>query len=932
MSICETQSKFLCNGKNKTLLINLLTGALQLAGVTVVHAEADADRLIVVKAIEVARGGTHCVVVGNDTDLLVLLIGLADKTLPLHLLSPASGRTGPKVRHIQSLLIARQYKKDEPRNILVAHPISGTDTVSDIINSFQSSIGHEDDLGPENNLRIANVEQNAVKAEISPRSKAVALNKELRDFTIKMNVSHAVVNGFLKIFKPYHDFLPTDARTLLGTTRDNCPIEKMGEGEFMYLGLEKCISKFLAARLTVINFRSITISVSIDGDSPFKCTKNQLWPILVKIEELPRSKPILVAAWFGRGHPPVQSFLEKFVKETNVVVQKGIFVNLTTSFEVKLKNFICDAPATAMIKMTKYHSGFYGCGKCFVMGESVAGCRVFKETNEKLRTDKNFREKLQKDHHKGDTPLLALPIDMIFSFPLDYLHLILIGALKRYLEVLKDGYVVGDGKPQYEVVHGKVKKKKKQRKGKLTQNVITAINKAIEHLRKFCPSEFSRICRSFSDSGIWKATEFRQFLLYIGVVVLKGLISKEQYDLFLKLHVATRIFCSKSLCLKLGRVADDLMKSFVKESPKVCGKSFPTYCIHNLCHVYEDVKWQGQPLDSFSAFPFESFHGTLKNLLRGRAKPLPQLYKRMQEKENQPDLNEEIYFPPSLSYSHDDGPTCGLKGIQYHQLKMDSFKYSVKHAKDSYMVLRNGTVIKAHNFIKLGNKISVVGRFFTKSQDLYIKPVKSSLLGITVVSGLSPHILHWALDDVKAKAHVMPLNSRIGLGAGWGMDAQFAIVEFTKEKNQKESVPIEIVPMIWIHAKGKKTYWPSKPRITAKEMKALVEELTDPNSGDKEDWVAPPCKILRTSRTYDGACARLKRLRRQAVVSSSQSDREDDDEDDEDEEDEEEKKRYRKRRNTKQDSDNEDDSEGSGSNDELDSSLLSPGVFDDFDW
>ncbi|XP_052126770.1 uncharacterized protein LOC113216266 [Frankliniella occidentalis] len=162
-------------------------------------------------------------------------------------------------------------------------------------------------------------------------------------------------------------------------------------------------------------------------------------------------------------------------------------------------------------------------------------------------------------------------------------------------------------------------------------------------------------------------------------------------------------------------------------------------------------------------------------------------------------------------------------------------------------------------------------------------------------------------------------------------DAQFAIVEFTKEKNQKESVPIEIVPMIWIHAKGKKTYWPSKPRITAKEMKALVEELTDPNSGDKEDWVAPPCKILRTSRTYDGACARLKRLRRQAVVSSSQSDREDDDEDDEDEEDEEEKKRYRKRRNTKQDSDNEDDSEGSGSNDELDSSLLSPGVFDDFD-
>ncbi|KAK3922109.1 LOW QUALITY PROTEIN: Aspartate--tRNA(Asp/Asn) ligase, partial [Frankliniella fusca] len=623
--------------------------------------------------------------------------------------------------------------------------------LSRVIESFEN-----DDVSVDPHSIQVHVEEQDSPCPESPHAKGVALNNELKDFFIEMNVSHSVIKGILKIFKPYHPFLPMDPRTLLGTTRDNCPIEEMGGGEFMYLGVEERIVKFLTPRLTAINFSCLTISVSIDGDSPLKCTKDQLWPISIRIEELPRSKPILVAAWFGRGHPPVGPYLDKFVKELKVLLEQGISINPDKSFEVRLKNFICDAPATAMIKMTKYHSGFYGCGKCF--GEKVEGCLVFLDTDAQLRTDQNFRQQLQPEHHKEKSPLLNLPIDSIAAFPLDYLHLILIGALKRYIDVLKDGYVVADGQPRFEIVNGNMVKKKKKRKGKLSQNVVNAINKAIEKLRIFCPSEFSRMCRSFTDSAIWKATECRQFLLYIGVLVLKGLISKEQYNLFLKLHVATRIVCSKSLCLKFGRIAGDLMTSFVKDSPKVCGKSFPTYCVHNLCHIYDDVQRQEQPLDCFSAFPYESFHCTLKNLLRGRAKPLAQLYKRMQEKEDEA-VDEEV-VDSAVSYSHEGGPTCGLEGLQYQQLIRDSFKFSTRNVKDSYIVMKDGTVVKALNFIKKDKKISVVGKCFTRYQDLYSKPIKSSLLGISVVSGFSSHILHWSLEDIKAKAYVMPLNSR----------------------------------------------------------------------------------------------------------------------------------------------------------------------------
>ena len=53
------------------------------------------------------------------------------------------------------------------------------------------------------------------------------------------------------------------------------------------------------------------------------------------------------------------------------------------------------------------------------------------------------------------------------------------------------------------------------------------------------------------------------------------------------------------------------------------------YNIHNLIHISADVERFG-PLDSFSAFPFESFLGHLKNWFETRA--LPQIIRRVSEK------------------------------------------------------------------------------------------------------------------------------------------------------------------------------------------------------------------------------------------------------------------------------------------------------------
>ena len=68
---------FLSNTANKQLLIKLLGEKLQLSGCNIIHAPGDADLMIVQMAVQSAKSITT-VLVGDDTDLLVLLCHHAD--------------------------------------------------------------------------------------------------------------------------------------------------------------------------------------------------------------------------------------------------------------------------------------------------------------------------------------------------------------------------------------------------------------------------------------------------------------------------------------------------------------------------------------------------------------------------------------------------------------------------------------------------------------------------------------------------------------------------------------------------------------------------------------------------------------------------------------------------------------------------------------
>ena len=147
------------------------------------------------------------------------------------------------------------------------------------------------------------------------------------------------------------------------------------------------------------------------------------------------------------------------------------------------------------------------------------------------------------------------------------------------------------------------------------------------------PSEFARQPRSLDVFKRWKATGWRQFLLYTGPVVLKSVLNPTLYEHFLSLAVAISIPSCNGLSQKMISYSRDLLKWYVNTSIKSYGPTFQTYNVHGLIHLPDDVSYFKDNLDNISAFRFENHLRTLKSMVRNSNSPLAQMVKRVSETE-----------------------------------------------------------------------------------------------------------------------------------------------------------------------------------------------------------------------------------------------------------------------------------------------------------
>ena len=170
-------------------------------------------------------------------------------------------------------------------------------------------------------------------------------------------------------------------------------------------------------------------------------------------------------------------------------------------------------------------------------------------------------------------------------------------------------------------------------------------------LLSFCgkmPSEFARQPRSLNEVERWKATEFRQFLLYTGMVVLKQFLSKDMYSHFLTLCVGISILLEtdNETRQEYLNYARELLVYFVRRSKELYTEKFIVYNVHSLIHLADDCEHFDCSLNDISAFPFENHLHFVKKLVKNAKNPIVQVGKRLEEKRmtNQGDVKLKPTF------------------------------------------------------------------------------------------------------------------------------------------------------------------------------------------------------------------------------------------------------------------------------------------------
>uniref|UniRef100_A0A8D9B7C0 Transposase domain-containing protein n=1 Tax=Cacopsylla melanoneura TaxID=428564 RepID=A0A8D9B7C0_9HEMI len=461
--------------------------------------------------------------------------------------------------------------------------------------------------------------------ETSPLS----LQEELSNWSTKHNITQIATTKLLKILKPYHSSLPVDCRTLLNTPR-SLNVQHCSGGSFIYFGLKEnllarmqsgltkgsypIISK-IATQHNLLEERLLTITVNVDGLPIYKSSTKSFWPILCVLDQSVNKKPFIVGLFLGDAKPNNSNdFLQEFVNECSVLETNGLDLNNVKYF-FRISCFIADAPARSFLKNIVSHNSFHGCEKCLQEGVHIEHRTVWLyKKNQTLRSDDAFRSVLYEDHQRSQTILGRLQVGLVTQVPLDYMHLVCLGVMKRLLRVwIENG----------------------PKTCKLNARIIELISERIHTINlDYFPSDFSRRPQSLKIFKFWKATQLRSFLLYLGPIVLIDLLPNfELYEHFLVLHCAIYILASDQLSnLEHWRkYAHSLLHWFVSQLSRLYSSKIQVYNFHNLLHLVDDVNNFGS-LDNFAAFPFENFLGKMKKMVRSHNKPLEQVAKRLLKK------------------------------------------------------------------------------------------------------------------------------------------------------------------------------------------------------------------------------------------------------------------------------------------------------------
>lgn len=564
----------------------------------------------------------------------------------------------------------------------------------------------------------------------------------LASWAVEENISQTSLRSLLRGIKKYtcdkcHCNIPSDPRTLLGTPRIT-DVKNCAGGEYYHFSLLKSIENSFS--FLPKNLNNIKICINIDGLPLSKSSQQQLWPILGSVTQ---SKQVfIIGAYYGRQKPSnSQDFLREFIEETKLLCHNGIVID-NKHIQCSIDSIICDTPAKSFILQVKGHTGYSSCTKCITEGDFRSNKVCFPQINAPLRTDLDFRLKTDENFHIGTSIIEKIPnFDLINNIPLDYMHLVCLGVTRRLLYL----WLFGD------------------KQFCLENRKCQSISSNLEDILKVnVPCEFARKPRSLTYVKLWKATEYRELLLYTGFIAFKNFLCSDIYDHFVTLHVAIRILCSNNS--DLFNYCQELLEHFVTSFALIYGKHNVSHNVHGLVHLVKDAKKFGS-LDNFSAFKYENFLQTLKKLLKKHDKPLQQIVKRYIEYEKnkvtEKLMTEEIeHFIVDLKSIHSFGPLIhGCSNPQYKIIRKTNMTLRTDVEADNCCALIDGTIVLIKNiaYNKDLNVHVIIGHKFLYKENFYNIPCPSSLLKIFSVHSLG-QLQMWPIENIDTKYVKLPFS------------------------------------------------------------------------------------------------------------------------------------------------------------------------------
>ena len=561
----------------------------------------------------------------------------------------------------------------------------------------------------------------------------VLFENDFVQIAVKHRLGRVVVNDFLSLFRRHNigDF-PHDFRSAVRTPR-HVEIIRICQGEYHHFGVVRSLCRALKS-FSIQTNDCIKLQLNFDGLPLYKSSQVGFWPILCRATVRTfSSKVFLIGLFLGTGKPEnVKLFLQKFVDE---------FLSLDGSIEIqgrdcslKIDSIVCDAPARAYVKGIKYPGGHYACERCSIKGDhnrkQFGGTRYF-EMNCSKRSNDSFRAKSDRNHHRENCPLDVLEIDLVSSFPLDYMHLVLLGVVRRVVKMWFPD--ARQKKHPYFNVHA-------LRSG----GVQTATNR-METCGRCSVFEFQRRPRKFTDLNFFKATEFRHIVMYLFPFVFFKLFQNiNVYNHFCLLVVGMRILCCQGRHRSSVEFARECLRTFVEESKDIYGHSFYVYNVHCLIHLADDYEKFGN-LDSVSCFPFESFMQKIKRYIKRPGGELAQVAKRVAEEELWTDDSQDQSEFVKLKDERFAGPVAGFQGQNLrHYRKCSVFGKTIQVDSNDDAVCTSEGYGLVRNIFRCDDHVYLVVNFFSYTSNVFSYPCKSSDIGIVFARDLScdSQVLH----------------------------------------------------------------------------------------------------------------------------------------------------------------------------------------------